>query len=110
MYNVSMIKASLSKQQQQFLAYTIVTKGSMSRYRPTVCLQTDLPKVLVTGHQDTIILRFCLSSWPEFPSKVSQKCSLLPRGRVLQIPERLISYETYNKIINQNCFAHDIVT
>ena len=29
------------QQQQQFLAYTIVTKVSMSRYRPTVFSQTD---------------------------------------------------------------------
>ena len=38
-----------SELQQQFLAYTIVTKGSMSRYRPTVCWQTALPKCIGNG-------------------------------------------------------------
>ena len=70
---------------------------------------SDDTQVMPRG--DPFILRFRFSSWPEFPRpKLLRGVNLSRESRVIQIPERLTSYETNNKIINQNCFAHDKVT
>ena len=53
------------------------------------------------------------SSWPEFSiPKILRGVNLSRDSRVIQIqmPERLTSYETDNKIISQNCFARGKVT